>query len=134
MKDEPSPPGPPSPPHGVDPPSAIRRSRSCRRGSGRPPDAGLEDDSWLSRYAAAEALERGEAVVERLKRDFRRQGRSQALSLQLLVRIFGAKATNFFTNCRSHGDPDIRHYAIRALGETDEVGDPSTGRLPGDSH
>jgi|GEM_PF-79045 len=83
---------------------------------------GLEDDSWLNRYTAAEALERrGDMVLERLKRGFADgKGDIKLWSLQLLVRIFGRQAASFLTGCRAHDDPDIRHHAIRALGESDE--------------
>ncbi|MBI4863751.1 MAG: Flp pilus assembly complex ATPase component TadA, partial [Candidatus Riflebacteria bacterium] len=82
----------------------------------------LEDDSWLNRYAAAEALERrGEEVLEKLKQGFMEgRGDIKLWSLQLLVRIFGRGAANFLATCKSHEDPDIRHYGIRALGESDD--------------
>jgi twitching motility protein PilT len=82
----------------------------------------LEDDSWLNRCAAAEALEkRGNEVIDRLKQGFTEgSGDIKFWSLKLLLRVFGQGSSGFLAHCRVHDDPDIRHYAIRALGETED--------------
>ena len=82
----------------------------------------LEDDSWLNRYSAAEQLQaRGDGAVPRLKAGFAEgRGDLKFWCLQLLIRIFGQGAANFLAMCRRNEDPDIRHAAIRALGDIEE--------------